>query len=141
MYCLPATIKSRYATISQLRMTLTIGKLFSNTRTTPVLPTTSDSKFGPAYWVAGVNANTKQYILKAAIYNATAPVPLSVAFGNGKGTKATLTVLTAPSPYSENVLGGSNQVQQTVSTIYASVGAFSFTLPNYSVALLTSAVV
>jgi alpha-N-arabinofuranosidase len=90
--------------------------------------------------VAGVNASTKEYILKAAIYNATAPVPFSVTFGDGKGTTATLTVLTAPNPYSENVLGGTNQVITSVSTIHASGGAFSFSLPNYSIALLTSTV-
>ncbi len=79
--------------------------------------------------------------MKAAIYNATAPVPFSVTFGDGKGMAASLTLLTAPNPHSENVLGGANQVVTTVSTIKASGGAFSFTLPNYSVALLTSAVV
>jgi alpha-N-arabinofuranosidase len=109
-------------------------KLFSNTRTTEVLPTTSDTAFGPAYWVAGVNANTKEYVLKAAIYNATAPVPFSVVFGDGKGAAETLTVLTAPNPYSEKVLGGTNQVIASVSTLQASGGAFPFSLPNYSVA-------
>jgi alpha-N-arabinofuranosidase len=120
---------------------LKVRKFFSNTRTTEVLPTTSDTEYGPAYWVAGVNTKTKEYIMKAAIYNATVPVPFSVTFGDGKGTSATITVLTAPNPYLQNVLGGANQVITTVSTIKASGGAFSFSLPNYSVALLTSAVV
>jgi len=119
---------------------LKVRKLFSNTRTTEVLPTTSDTEYGPAYWVARVNTKTKKYIMKAA-FNAIAPVPFSVTFGDGKGTSATLTVLMAPNPYSQNVLGGANQVITTVSTIKASGGAFSFPLPNYSVALLTSAVV
>jgi hypothetical protein len=68
--------------------------------------------------------------MKAVIYNATAPVPFSVVFGDGKGTTAKLTVLTDSNPYSENVLGGTNRVITTVSTIQASGGAFSFSLPN-----------
>jgi alpha-L-arabinofuranosidase len=88
--------------------------------------------------VAGVNTNTKEYIMKTAVNNATAPVPFTVTFGDGKGTAATLTVLTTPNPFSQNVLGVANQVITAVSTIEASGGAFSFSLPNYSVALLTS---
>jgi len=141
MSCQPVTIRFRYATLRLVRHIPTLGKLFSNTRTTSVLPTVSDTGFGPVYWVAGVNSNTKEYVLKAAIYNATAPVPFSFLFGDGKGTSATLTVLTAPNLYSEKVLGDTNKVITTVSTIQASRGAFSFSPPNYIVALLMSAVV
>lgn len=117
---------------------LTTMQLFSNTRMTTVLPTTADCGPGPAYWVAGSNSNTKQYILKAAIYNATAPVPFTVNFPNQAGKMATLTVLTAPDPYSSNALNGDNQVTTTVTDIKASGGLYTFNLPDWSVALLTS---
>ena len=68
---------------------------------TAVLPTTADSGPGLVYWAAGSNTNTKQYIRKAAIYKTTAPVPLIVNFLNQTGKTATLT---APDPYSSNVL-------------------------------------
>jgi alpha-L-arabinofuranosidase len=105
---------------------------------TTVLPTTADSGPGPAYWVAGSNANTKQYIMKAAVYNATSSVPFTVNFPNQVGKVATLTVLTAPDPYSSNVLNGKNQVISTVTNINVYGGSYTFNLPNWSVALLTS---
>lgn len=97
---------------------------------------TADGPPGPAYWVAGVNSNTKQYILKAAVYNATAPVPMRVSFPSG--TQATLTLLTAPDARSQNVFGGTNQVIKTKKSLSAVGGAFSFSMPNYSIALLTA---
>lgn len=114
-------------------------KLFSGTRMTEVLPETHDTAFGPAYWVAGVNNITNQHVFKAATYNATSPVPFSIGFGQ-TATEATLTVLTAPDPYSSSVLDGTNPVIDTVTTLTASDGVFSFELPNYAIALLVTEV-
>lgn len=101
---------------------------------------TSNSTFGPAYWAAGVDNSTNAYILKAAVYNATTMVPMSVSFdGVDSGATAQLTVLTASSATSQNEFGGSNVVDTSVSTVTAGTGgAFSFNLPNYSIALLVT---
>lgn len=112
-------------------------KLFSSTRLTTVLPITSDTGFGPAYWVSGINNATSQYILKAAIYNATSAVQFNVEFGQ-TSTTANLTVLTAPDPYSTFTFNGTNPVIETVSTLVAVDGVFSFELQNYAMAILTT---
>jgi alpha-N-arabinofuranosidase len=105
---------------------------------TTVLPTTAEGGPGPAYWVAGENCDTKEYIMKAAVYNSTQPVPFKVNFPSQEGKTATLTVLTAREPTSMNVLGGGNQVVTTVSKIAAQAGCYEFELPNWSVAVLVS---
>jgi alpha-N-arabinofuranosidase len=105
---------------------------------TTVLPTAADAGPGPAYWVAGENCDTKEYIMKAAVYNSTQPVPFKVNFPSQEGKKATLTVLTAPEPTSVNVLGEENQVITTGSGIPAQAGCYEFELPNWSVAVLVS---
>jgi alpha-L-arabinofuranosidase len=99
---------------------------------------TSDSGFGPAFYVAGVNSDTSQYTFKAAIYNTTAPIPFSIDFeGVKQGTKATLTVLNAPSGLSANVIRGENVVDQTVTRLTAQKGGvFSFELKEYDIAVL-----
>jgi alpha-N-arabinofuranosidase len=101
---------------------------------------TSDSGFGPAFYVAGVNSGTSQYTFKAAIYNTTAPIPFNIDFeGLHKGAKATLTVLNALSGLSSNAIGGQNVVKQTVTKLTAQKGGvFSFELNEYDIAVLTT---
>lgn len=111
-------------------------KLFSNTRMTTVLPVTADANLGPAYWVAGVNDKTSQYILKLAIYNATSSQTFNVEFGKSSST-ASITILTAPDPYSSFVLNGTDPVVTTTKALTAVSGNFSFELENYSMAVLT----
>lgn len=123
-------------------------RLFGNSAFTSTLPVTTtevddededESAFGPAYWVAGEDNATSTYYVKAAVYNSTADVPFSVTFeGVGGGASATLTVLTAPDGYSHNDVG-SEVVATATSTLTAGAdGAFSFSLPNLSVALLAA---
>lgn len=110
-------------------------ELLSGTRITENLPTSGNAS-NPVYWVAGRNDITGSHILKAVVYNSTADVPFSVNFeGIGAGAAANPTYLTAPMN-SSNTLG--NEVVQTsVSTVTAgSSGAFSFTLPPYSIAVM-----
>lgn len=101
---------------------------------------TSDSGFGPAFYVAGVNSGTTEYTFKAAIYNTTDPVSFNIDFeGLKKGAKAKLTVLNAPSGLSYNVAGGQNVVKQTVTDLEAKKGGvFSFELKEYDIAVLTT---
>jgi alpha-N-arabinofuranosidase len=112
-------------------------QLMANNIVTETLPTTGGD-FGPAYWVAGYNNQTGSHMLKTAVYNATADVPVSVSFkGVPAGSVATLSVLTAPSGDSYNKPGGSQVVQSTNTTIRASAGGvFKFSLPDLSVSVL-----
>jgi alpha-N-arabinofuranosidase len=105
---------------------------------TNTLPTSSETPFGPLYYVAGLNNETQSHIFKAAVYNSTSDVPVSLTFDGVKaGSTAELTVLTAPDAFAMNEVGGKNLVKQTVSKLKAGAGgAFRFSLPNLSVAVL-----
>jgi alpha-N-arabinofuranosidase len=105
---------------------------------TTVLPTTSleATAFGPAYFVAGINDASSQYILKAAIYNSTQPVPFNLTLP-GQTKAAKLTVLTATSPFSVNSPNNTNQVIETITDLVLSEeGTWEWELENWSVALL-----
>ncbi|KAK9797652.1 putative non-reducing end alpha-L-arabinofuranosidase [Seiridium cardinale] len=118
---------------------LLAGHIFTHT-----LPATAD--FNPAYYVAGKNEDTGAYIFKATVYNSTdgAEVPVSLTFdGVAAGTAADLTVLTGPEdPYGWNdPFAGVNVVTTTKTTVTANDdGAFEFSLPNLSVAVLDTGV-
>lgn len=116
-------------------------RLLGNSAFTSTLPATTAAgdAFGPAYWVAGEDNATSTYYVKAAVYNSTADVPFNVTFeGVSGGASATLTVLTAPDGYSYNNIG-TEVVATTTSTLTAGAdGAFSFSLPNLSVAVLAA---
>ncbi|KJX95656.1 alpha-l-arabinofuranosidase a like protein [Zymoseptoria brevis] len=109
--------------------------LFSSNRITENLPM-EGAEFGPAYYVAGRSNVTGSHILKAAVYNSTGDVPFNVVFeGVGAGSTATLTYLTAPMNASQPI--GGNIVETHTSQVDADAnGAFCFSLPEYSVAVL-----
>ncbi|KAB5536249.1 glycoside hydrolase superfamily [Coniochaeta sp. 2T2.1] len=114
-------------------------KLFGNHIISKTLPVTSDTGFGPLYYVAGTSAKGTG-IFKAAVYNSTEDVPVSLKFqGFSKGATATLTVLTGPeNPYGYNdPFTHVNVVKETTSTVTAGDdGSFKFSLPELSVAVL-----
>jgi alpha-N-arabinofuranosidase len=105
---------------------------------TNTLPTKSSDNYGPLYYVAGVDQTTNSHIFKAAVYNSTADVPVSLTFDGVKpGTPAQLTVLTAPGPLAMNEIGAPNVVNSKVTNLRAGKnGVFNFSLPNLSVAVL-----
>lgn len=107
---------------------------------TNTLPATSPEAFGPLYYVTGQNSKKDSHIFKGAVYNSTSDVPVSLTFeGVGRGTKADLTILTAPDPFAMNEVGGSNMVSSKTTQIKAGKkGEFSFKLPNLSIAVLTT---
>jgi len=109
--------------------------LLSSTRITETLPTTG-GKYNPAYWVAGRSDVTGSHIVKAVVYNSTAPVPFYVTFDEvNAGASATLTYLTAPKNASNTI--GNDVVQTSTSTVTANKkGCFHFKLPEYSVGVL-----
>ncbi|PSR90718.1 alpha-L-arabinofuranosidase A [Coniella lustricola] len=114
-------------------------KLFGNAAFTSTLPADTSDDFGPAYWVAGEDNATSTYYVKAAVYNSTEDVGFNVSFdGVASGATASLTVLTAPDGYSYNSIGSTAVVTTTSSLTADDSGAFSFSLPNLSVALLSA---
>lgn len=114
-------------------------ELLSNNRYSSVVPVTSDTDFGPAYWVAGTSGEGK-YTFKTAVYNTTETQNFSVAFdGVTEGAKGTLTILTAPEGLSSNVPGGPQVVNWDSSEVVAGVnGTFQFALEQLTVAVLTT---
>ncbi|KAK5652000.1 hypothetical protein OQA88_10903 [Cercophora sp. LCS_1] len=106
--------------------------------TLPVTATTGG--INPLYWVAGESEKGTS-LFKAAVYNSTEPVSVSVKFEGQekKGAKATLTVLTGPKdPYGfNNPATGENVVKEKKETVSAGEGGvYEFTLPQLSVAVL-----
>lgn len=118
--------------------------LFSHHPISHTLPTTSNSSYGPVYWVAGKDeARGGALVWKGAVYNTTNgdSVALSVHFDKvAPGTLANLTVLTnsVGDPYAYNdPHTGVNIVNTTTSLVTANAkGAFCFSLPELSVAVL-----
>jgi alpha-N-arabinofuranosidase len=105
-------------------------ELFSTTRLTHTLSTAADAKYGPVWWVAGRNEKQKSKIFKAAVYNSTAPVQLSISFkGVAAGAGATLSVLAAPSPSSFNEVGAEHVKKSTMEVTADANGVYSFPLP------------
>lgn len=117
-----------------------VWELFAGHLMTHTLPATAD--FDPLYYVAGHNADTNSHVFKAAVYNATADVPVALRFdGVAPGAKAELTLLTGPeNVYDHNAPGGPNVVQTTKEKVVADDdGVFHFALPDMSVAVLDTA--
>lgn len=118
--------------------------LFAHHPISHTLPTSSNSSYGPVYWGAGKDVNRGGALVwKGAAYNTTdgGSVPVQVHFAGVKqGTKASLTVLTNKSkdPYMYNdPRTGSNIVDSNTTVVTAGVGgAFAFSLPQLSVAVL-----
>jgi alpha-L-arabinofuranosidase len=112
-------------------------QLLSTNHITDTLPTESSAGYGPLYYVAGLDSSSGSHIFKAAVYNSTARVPISLVFDTVRTeTRASLTVLTAPDPYAYN-RPATNVVKSVTSTITSGPdGVFSFSLPNLSVAVL-----
>jgi alpha-N-arabinofuranosidase len=111
--------------------------LFSGTRFTTTRPVTTTTKTAPLYWVAGTDEATGAGIAKLAAYNSTGNVPVRLNF-DGVGKTANLTVLTAPSWDSVNTVEGDVVVSTTTMIQADSTGAFAFSLPNLSIAVLVT---
>jgi alpha-N-arabinofuranosidase len=120
--------------------------LFGNNLHNETVPAVSSTGFSPAYWVAGMNGPLK-YVFKTAIYNSTENVGFNVTFeGIAAGVKGNLTVLSAPSGLSSNVLNAEDGTGVSVTVTEKRVqeltasegGVFGFELANYEVGVLTT---
>ncbi|KAF2182180.1 glycoside hydrolase family 51 protein [Zopfia rhizophila CBS 207.26] len=111
-------------------------QLFSEYRITETLPV-ENAEFDPAFYVVGRNNETGSYIVKAAVYNSTELVPMSVTFeGVTEGAQGTLTVLTAEDALSYSNVGKEAVTTTTTSVIAGSGGVFEFELPDLSISVL-----
>jgi alpha-N-arabinofuranosidase len=118
--------------------------LFAHHPISQTLPTTSNSSYGPLYWGAGKDeARNGALVWKGALYNTTdgGSVPVSVQFeGVVAGAKASLTVLTNsvgdPYAYNDPFTGVNIVNTNTTELIADNGGAYHFSLPQLSVAVL-----
>lgn len=112
--------------------------LLSSNLATETLRSKSDAPLGPLYYSTGRDNTTGSLLFKAAVYNSTGDVPISISFeGIAEGSKSELTVLTSDDAFASNTLGGAEVVKTSTQTLVANVeGAFEFPLPNLSVAVL-----
>lgn len=127
-----------------------VWSMFAHHPITETLPV--NDNYGPVYYGAGKDSNRDAMVWKGAVYNTTnnAEVSISVQFeGIESGTPALLTMLTNPSgdPEAMNIpatvgrppgLGvGENIVANETRVVTANAqGAFEFTMPELSVAVL-----
>jgi len=99
----------------------------------------SNGKINPLYFVAG-DSEHDTTIVKLAVYNSTTPVPVNLKIESVEaGTAATLIMLTGPAdPYGINdPFLRTNVVKETTTKLVAGEdGAFTFSLPQLSVAVL-----
>ncbi|KAK4187876.1 family 51 putative glycoside hydrolase [Podospora australis] len=111
--------------------------------TLPVSAPSGAPNFNPLYYVAGSSAENTG-VFKAAVYNSTSPVPVSLRFEGieKEGAVANLTVLTGPSePYGYNdPFTRADVVKHETRLLKAGKGGeFKFELPGLSVAVLETA--
>ncbi|KAK3385211.1 glycoside hydrolase superfamily [Podospora didyma] len=117
-----------------------VWRLLGSHVLTQTLPVTAQSGgIRPLYYVAGKSEGT--HVFKAAVYNATQPVEISLRFEGmtAKGQTAALTVLRGPQdPYGVNdPFTQINVVNETTLAVAADEGGvFRFSLPHLSVAVL-----
>jgi len=133
--------------LSNHKLTHTLSSTATNTTESHG---THNSTFNPLFHVTGIggsasaiynpsNKNNNDYVFKAAVYNTTTPVPVTLNFpGVQNGDRAQLIVLTSPQgPNAMNEVGGKNVVKRTAGMISAGAGgAFEFELAEWSVAVL-----
>ncbi|KAJ5909428.1 Arabinosidase A [Penicillium tannophilum] len=110
-----------------------VQQMFASNLGDTVKEVTSDSAFGPVYWVAS-SANDSSYFVKLANYGSDTQ-DLSVTIDGT--TTAKLTVV------GDDDANAANTVEETPvapveSTLTASDGTFTFTMPAWSVAVLAA---
>ncbi|KAJ6014800.1 Arabinosidase A [Penicillium herquei] len=110
-----------------------VQQMFSVNRGDTIKEVTSDSAFGPVYWVAS-SASESSYFVKLANYGSDTQ-DLSVSIDGL--TTAKLTVVGDDDPDAANTPDES-LVVPLESTLSSSNGTFTFTLPAWSVAVLAA---
>ncbi|EFX01149.1 alpha-n-arabinofuranosidase a precursor [Grosmannia clavigera kw1407] len=110
-----------------------VQQLFASNRGTTIKPVTSDSAFGPVYWVAS-STNTGTYYVKLANYGTTTQSVTVKVPGASFGSASLLLLSGNPtaSNYPHDVT-----ITPTKSTLSGSAsGGYTFSLPEYAVAVV-----
>lgn len=87
--------------------------------------------------MTGFKSKPGPYVLKTAVYSGSGTLPMRVTFAAAsEGATAVLTILTASSGTSNNVIG-TNILKAATQTLTAGAGGtFTFSLPNLRVSVL-----
>ncbi|OKL61374.1 putative alpha-L-arabinofuranosidase A [Talaromyces atroroseus] len=105
-----------------------VQKMFSTNRGTAILPVTSDTGFGPVYWVASVAGST--YYVKLANYGSSAETVTVEIEGTSSGKLEMLSGGEFISNYPHNV-----SISTQTSDVSGS-GSFTISLPAWAVGVL-----
>lgn len=106
-------------------------QLFSVNRGSTILPVTSDSAFGPLYWVAS-STTDGTFFVKLANYGDTADMLELTIDGTTSGTVSTLT----GDPTAMNTPEDKTAVVPVVTDVTGTNGVFEVTLPALSVVIV-----
>ncbi|KAK3937686.1 glycoside hydrolase superfamily [Diplogelasinospora grovesii] len=108
--------------------------MFSTHRGTTILPVTSDTNFGPVYWVASSQSGGTYYAKLANYGSAAASVTVKFS-GTGFSTAAQLTLLSGPQ-LTANYPGIVSITPQTSTVTGSSSAGYTFSIPAWGVAVL-----
>lgn len=112
-------------------------KLFSANRGDTILPVTSDSAFGPVYWVASSKSGSTYYV-KLANYGSSEET-ISVKFSDtGLSSSAKLSLLSGGQLVA-NYPGIVSITPQTSDVTGSASEGYSFSIPAWGVAVLAVA--
>lgn len=107
-----------------------VQQMFASNRGTTIRAVTSDSGFGPVYWVASINDDTGVYYVKLSNYgNATESVAIAVN-GTSGGTLTLLSGAADESNYPAEVN------VSPVTTDLTGSGSYNISMPAWSVAVV-----
>jgi alpha-N-arabinofuranosidase len=110
--------------------------LFSSHRGSQILPVTSDSGFGPLYWVASSTTSGTYYVKLANYGTTTESVTITIPGATEASATANLIVLTGASTASN--YPNDVTVTPTSSNVTGSASdGWTFSFPGYGVAVLT----
>ncbi|RAL04416.1 Arabinosidase A [Aspergillus ibericus CBS 121593] len=109
-----------------------VQEMFSTNRGDTIKEVTSDTDFGPVYWVASSAGDA--YYVKLANYGSN-PQTLTVAISGTTTGKLTILADSDPEAYNSDT---QTLVTPSESTVQASNGTFTFSLPAWAVAVLAA---
>lgn len=110
--------------------------MFSANRGDTILPVTSDTGFGPVYWVASSKSRSTYYV-KLANYGASQQAVTVNFDGLTLHSSANLTLLTGGETVA-NYPGMVSITPNTTTVSGTSSGGYAFSLPGWSVAVLAA---
>jgi alpha-N-arabinofuranosidase len=113
-----------------------VQKMFSRARGSTILPVTSDIGFNPVYWVASSTTSGTYYVKLANYGTAAQSVTIKIPTASAVASVASLEILTGD-PLATNKVFTVQTVPYTITVTGSLAGGWTFSLPAYSVAVLT----